>query len=122
MKKITLAIIVSYLILVSFIANAQTETKGTTQINDNNSISGELILGIPKLTDKNLFLITDALTKIKGTQFKQFCAEQRFILVKYNPKIFQSKDEIVQAIQRQNIQMPIFVKEGSFADVMEMCK
>ncbi len=117
MRNITLAFIVFSFFLISSTINAQT-ANNSEEVSSNNLKIGELILGIPKLTDKNLFLITEALKKIKGAQFKQYCLEQRLVLIKYDKKIFSTKDEIIEAIKRQNVQMPMFVKEGTFAEML----
>jgi hypothetical protein len=119
-KTSFLILIVSSLFLFSSAIKAQENSQKNTQ-NESVSKTGELILGIPKLTDKNLFIITGALEAIKGTEYIRFCPEQKLVLVKYNTKLFPNEEEVLQAILRQNVQMPMFIKEGTFADVMNMC-
>jgi hypothetical protein len=120
-KTSFLILIVSSLFLFSSTIKAQENSQKNTQITESVSKTGELILGIPKLTDKNLFIITGALETIKGTEYIRFCPEQKLVLVKYNTKLFPNEEEVVQAILRQNVQMPMFIKEGTFAEVIDMC-
>lgn len=121
-KSVFLIIIVSYLFLFSSEIKAQADSKDHATINDANAISGELILGVPKISDKTLSILTSALEKIRGIKYQMFCPEHKLILVKYNPKIFPSGDDVIKAILKQNIQMPMFVKDGTFEGVMEICQ
>ncbi len=121
MKKISLAIVVCSLMIVSFVANAQTETKGTTQINDNSSVSRELILGVPKISEKTLYLLTSTILQIEGLQYETYCPKHKLVLVYYNPKKFVRPEEVVQAINDMDFSLNIMIKNGGFKEAKEMC-
>jgi hypothetical protein len=101
-------------------ANAQTPISTNSIIQT--PTKSELILGVPKVTDKNLFLILNAVEQIPGLQYKSYCSAQKLILITYDSSVFNRKTEIIEAITNKGVQMPMFVKEGSFADVNNLCQ
>lgn len=81
----------------------------------------ELILGIPKASEKNFSLVTDAIFQVKGIELVQFCPVHQLALIKYDKNTFATKEDVVRALQAKNLSMPMFIKEGSFEDVKDMC-
>jgi hypothetical protein len=111
-------IILTFLLAGIFIfffipAKAQTNETGTAY--------NELIIGVPKISDKTLEIITEAIKSIEGTEYIMFCPEQKLILIKYNNSIFPNKEDVIKAIENKNISLPMFIKEGTFDGVKELC-
>jgi len=109
--------ITAFLILLSLFSLAQTsddkELKETYK---------ELIIGVPKVSEKNLYLITNTINEYKGLQFVMFCPKDCIVLVKYDPRDFEKTGDILDIFKEKNINMPMFIKEGSFKDVIDDCQ
>lgn len=92
-------------------------------VSDNQFVkSQELVLGVPKASEKNLGVLTDIISKIPGLKYDSFCPHHNLVLITYDTKLFNTPEEVIRAIQESNFNMPIFVKEGGFMDANEMCK
>jgi hypothetical protein len=83
--------------------------------------TSELILGVPKVSEKNLFLLTSTVTKIKGLKYIDFCEKDKLLLLKYDPATFTKQEDIIKAFQAQNIVMPMIIKTGTFEGVKDLC-
>jgi hypothetical protein len=81
----------------------------------------ELILGIPKVSDKTISMVTDAIRQIEGLEFVRYCPEHKLVLVKYDERSFPKGEDVVSALQKKNISMPMFIKEGGFDSVKDLC-
>ena len=114
-KKITKTILLLILITGAISASAQA-------IAVNEQLNDEVVIGVPKITDKTLSIITETALTIPGIRFEIFCNEHRIITFRYNRELFNSPNEIVKAFKKKNIHMPMNIKEGStFKDVKELC-
>lgn len=107
------------LLIFSSSLQAQTKNKEEKPIEDKRFV--ELIIGVPKVSEKNLFVLTETVPKIKGIKYVDFCEKDKLLLLKYDPEIFPKREDIIKAFQAQNIVMPMLIKEGIFKDVEEMC-
>lgn len=87
-----------------------------------NPVIKELILGVPKATDKNLYFLTDAISHVTGLKYNSFCQKHKLVLLTFDQKIYKGPKEVIDAIKKQKMNMPMFVKEGTFKEVTEMCK
>ena len=83
--------------------------------------TNELVLGLPKISDKTLFIISETSLKIKGLTFVSFCEGHKLALFRYSKETFAKPEDVIKAFEKENIIMPMFVKEGNFKDVEEMC-
>jgi len=83
--------------------------------------TNELILGVPKVSEKNLFLLTSTAAKIKGLKYIDFCEKDKLLLLKYDPATFTKQEDIIKAFQAQNIVMPMIIKTGTFEGVKNLC-
>lgn len=108
-----------FLFLFAPLLNAQTEKKDSKVVED--KCNKELILGVPKVSEKNLFLLTETVPKIKGLKYIDFCEKDKFLLLKYDQEIFLKPEDVIKAFQQQNIVMLMLVKVQTFKDVKEMC-
>ena len=108
-------------ILLFVFANvqAQTEKKESKPVQDR--CTKELIIGVPKVSEKNLFLLTETVPKIKGLKYIDFCEKDKLLLLKYDQEMYQKPEEVIKAFQGQNIVMPMLIKTGTFEDVKEIC-
>jgi hypothetical protein len=82
----------------------------------------ELILGVPKVSDKTIDLITTTIQKVNGVEFIKFCAEYKLVLIKYSTKLYPLKQDVIDAIKRQGVTMEMLIKEGTFAGVEQICQ
>lgn len=99
--------------------HAQKDTKETKPAEDR--CTKELILGVPKVSEKNLFLLTSTSEKIKGIKYIDFCEKDKLLLLKYDLEMYPRPDDVIKAFQSQNIVMPMLVKVGTHESVKEMC-
>jgi len=76
---------------------------------------------LPKISDKTLFIISETTLKIKGLVFVSFCDGHKLASFKYNKEIFEKPEDVIKAFERENVFMPMLVKQGTFKDVEEMC-
>jgi hypothetical protein len=83
--------------------------------------TNESILGVPKVSEKNLFLLTSTAAKIKGIKYIDFCEKDKLLLLKYDPAVFAKQEDIIKAFQAQNIMMPMVIKTGTFEGVKDLC-
>ena len=107
--------------LILSLGNVVGQSVTIDNTNDLDKLSGELILGAPKTSEKNLAIITDVFAQIKGVEYLMFCPEHRLILAKYDIKTYKTVKDVYQVILNQDISMPLQLKEGTFEGVMEMC-
>jgi hypothetical protein len=114
------------MILVAFFAMsfcyslAQDEKSAQLELKDPNAIE-EIILGVPKITEKNIFLITETVPKIKGLTYVSFCDAHKLLLLKYDKTVFSKPEMVIRAFEQQKIVIPMLIKTGTFEDVNQMC-
>jgi hypothetical protein len=114
LRLLLLPVFGCFLILIANTAIAQTT--------DQNNINKELILGVPKLTNKTLDIVTNAIKQTEGLEFVQYCTSHQLILVRYDEKLFPARENVVRALEAQNVSMTMLIKEGNFEGVMELCQ
>jgi len=109
----------SLFVMISFAVNAQEDAakaaakkKAETAAKANM----ELILGLPKVSEKNLFIITETTEKIGGLVFIQFCEGHKLALFKYDQELFPKPTDVIKAFEEKSIRMPMLVKEGKFRE------
>ena len=112
--------------VVSIGANAQEDAKKKEEqrkqkMESDKLATAELVIGLPKVSEKNLFVITGTTEKIKGLVFVQFCEQHKVALFNYNKELFQKPEDVVKAFEEQNVIMPMYVKPSSFQEIKEMC-
>ncbi|MFH0865109.1 MAG: hypothetical protein V1904_02870 [Bacteroidota bacterium] len=95
--------------------------KAQTTLTTGTAALSELVIGVPKITEKTLFTLTEAIKTIEGAEYVMFCPEHNLILIKYNPSIFQKKEDVLKAIENKDVKLPMFIKEGTFEGVKDMC-
>ena len=89
--------------------------------NSLNSKGKELILGIPKLTDKTLYNLTGAIGQISGLKYDTYCPKHNLVLLTFDPTKFNRGEEVIQAIKDNDFNLQMFIKEGNFREVKQMC-
>ena len=91
--------------------------------NSGDNIIQELILGVPKVTEKNLYLLTDIIDRTKGVTYTKYCPKHRLVLLKYNATIYAQKEDVVRAIKSQKFPLTVLLKKGTYNDAfaLEMC-
>lgn len=99
---------------------AQADKKENKPVED--KCNQELIIGVPKVSEKNLFLLTETASKTSGMKYIDFCENDKLLLIKYDQEIYPRPDDVIKAFREQHIIMPMLVKEGRFEDVKEMCE
>ncbi|HEY1039276.1 MAG TPA: hypothetical protein VGF30_07715 [Bacteroidia bacterium] len=118
------------LVLLFFIAsigvNAQEDAKKKEEqqkqkIEADKRATAELVIGLPKVSEKNLFVITGTTEKISGLVFVQFCEQHKVALFNYDKELFQKPEDVVKAFEERNVIMPMYVKPSSFKEIKEMC-
>lgn len=83
--------------------------------------TAELILGLPKISDKTMFIISETTLKINGLVFVSYCDGHKLAMFRYNSDIFETPEAVIKAFEKENVFMPMLVKQGAFKDVEEMC-
>lgn len=111
----------SLFIAVNITVNAQEDTKAKLKAEADKRATAELILGLPKISDKTLFIISETTLKIKGLVFVSFCEGHKLASFKYDKEIFATPEDVIKAFEKENVLMPMLVKEGGFKDVEEIC-
>lgn len=112
----------SLFVTVSFSGNAQDDAKAKAKHEtEDKSATAELILGLPKISDKNLFIIIETAAKIDGLVYVQFCEGHKLGMFRYNKELFRSSEDVIKAFEKENVIMPMLEKTGSFKDVEEIC-
>lgn len=81
----------------------------------------ELVLGIPKLSEKLLPDLVNIIETTKGLSYVKYCEEHRLVLVRYEGSLYPRKEAIVKAIKDREFYPEIFIKETSFEGVEELC-
>ena len=109
------------LLFATLSVKAQDNAKSKAKKEADKNATAELVLGLPKVSEKNLFTITGTTEKINGLIFIQFCESQKVALFKYNKEIYSKPEDIIKAFEERNVIMPMMVKEGGFMEVKEMC-
>lgn len=99
-------------------ANKETDTK-IIQKTDTSFI--ELIIAVPKLNEKNIYVLTDAINSIEGLRFFMFCPVHSFVLVKYSPNLFPQKEDVIKTLESKDLKLVMYIKQGNFDAVKEMC-
>lgn len=108
--------------VASFAVYAQDDvTKVKQKIENEKMATAELILGLPKISDKTLFIISETTLKIDGLVFVGFCDAHKLAMFRYNKEYFSAPEDVIKAFELNNVIMPMFVKQGTFIDVEEMC-
>lgn len=107
----------------SFAVNAQEDAKANDKkkLESKKAATTELILGLPKISDKNLFIISETTLKIEGLYFVSFCDAHKLAMFKYNKDLFEKPEDVIKAFEKENVFMPMLVKQGDFKGVEEMC-
>lgn len=116
---ITFSIIWIFVIFSGVLHAQNTETK--SGVIEDAVTPQELVLGIPKLTDKTLFLITGIIQETNGLKYETYCPKHNLILLTYNPKLFIRPEDVVESILGHDLNFQIFIKVGNFDVVKEMC-
>jgi len=111
----------SLFVAASVTVNAQEDAKAKQKVEADKKASAELILGLPKISDKTLFIISETTLKIKGLVFVSFCDGHKLAMFKYNKELFEKPEDVIKAFEKENVFMPMLVKEGSFNGVEEIC-
>lgn len=104
----------------SLALNAQ-EDAAKRKIESDKRATAELILGIPKISDKTLFIISETSLKIKGLVFVSFCDAHKLASFRYDKELFEKPEDVIKAFEKENVFMPMYVKQGGFKDVEEIC-
>ena len=81
----------------------------------------ELIIGIPKMTDKTLYLFTNSIGQINGISYDTYCPKHNLVLLTYNPDLFTEPKDVIEAIQNTDFNLQMLIKEGTFREVKQMC-
>ncbi|MDP2385539.1 MAG: hypothetical protein Q8M29_04150 [Bacteroidota bacterium] len=117
-------LILSLFVVASFAVNAQDDAKAKAKKQkeeSNKAATAELILGLPKASEKNLFILEEATQKINGLVMVQFCEGHKLGMFRYNKEIFATPEDVIKAFEKENVIMPMLIKEGTFKDLEEMC-
>lgn len=67
----------------TFAVNAQ-EDAAKRKMEADKRATAELILGLPKISDKTLFIISETASKMKGLVFVSFCEGHKLASFKYD--------------------------------------
>lgn len=111
----------SLFVVASVNVNAQEDAKAKQKAETDKKANAELILGLPKISDKTLFIISETTLKINGLVFVSFCDGHKLAMFKYNNDLFETPEDVIKAFEKENVIMPMLVKQGSFKDVEEIC-
>lgn len=111
----------SLFVAVSITVNAQEDAKAKLKAESDKRATTELILGLPKISDKTLFIISETTLKINGLVFVSFCDGHKLASFRYDKELFEKPEDVIKAFEKENVFMPMFVKQGSFKNVEEMC-
>ena len=116
-------LILSLFVVAGFAVNAQDDAKAKTKQKEesNKAATAELILGLPKVSEKNLFILEETTLKISGLVMVQFCEGHKLGMFRYNKELFATPEDVIKAFEKENVIMPMLVKEGTFKDLEEMC-
>lgn len=114
---------VSLFIAVSLTVSAQDDAKAKQQAKEEaeKRATTELILGLPKISDKTLFIITETAQKINGLIYVNFCEGHKLAMFKYNKELFEKPEDVIKAFEHENVIMPMLIKQGNFNDVVDIC-
>jgi hypothetical protein len=82
----------------------------------------ELLLGLPKISEKTLFIISETSLKIKGLNYVGFCEGHKLGMFKYDQSVFKKPEDVIKAFEKENVFMPMYIKEGGFNDVEDICQ
>lgn len=115
--------LLSLFVAAGFVAIAQDDisTKAKQKAEADKAATAELILGLPKVSDKTLFIIEETSQKINGVVFVKFCEGHKLGMFHYNKELFETPEAVVKAFEKENVIMPMLVKTGDFKEVEEMC-
>ena len=97
------------------------QNKKTSTATKEDKCTNELIMGVPKVSEKNLFVLTSAIPKIKGIKYVDFCEKDKLLLLKYDKDVYSKQEDVIKAFHEQNIVMPMIIKSGTFEGVKELC-
>jgi hypothetical protein len=109
----------SIILLTGLMLSIATSVQSQTVAGDKKT--GELVLGVPKISDKTLPDLKEAITKTKATEFVAYCPSHQLVLVNYDERTFTSKQAVVDAIMIQKIELTLYIKEGGFNEARELC-
>ena len=98
---------------VHFTANGQENQVVTDQ--------RELVLGIPDISEKTLPVLQQAILEMKGCEFVRYCEAHQLVLLRFNPETYSSPDILIKALREKMPSLNILPKEGSFADIQDLC-
>ena len=110
------ALVISFLSVVSLFGQ---DNDDSIDIQDKKQ---QIILGIPKITNKTLPIVTGALEKISGAEYVMFCPKDKLLIIEYDLKIYPDEEDLIQAFHRQNVRMPMFIKEAVIEEIIEQCQ
>jgi len=79
----------------------------------------ELVVGLPKLSDKNIFLL-EQVKYLEGIKYVDYCPGHKLLLIEYNTKVY-TEDKQVLTLLEKSLKMPVYIKVGEFKDVRELC-
>lgn len=111
----------SLFVAASIAVNAQEDAKAKLKAESDKRATTELILGLPKISDKTLFIISETTLKINGLVFVSFCDGHKLASFRYDKELFEKPEDVIKAFEKENVFMPMLVKQGSFKEVEEMC-
>lgn len=113
--------LLSLFVAASVTVNAQEDVKAKLKAESDIKATSELILGLPKISDKTLFIISETTLKINGLVFVSFCDGHKLASFRYDKELFEKPEDVIKAFEKENVIMPMYVKQGNFKDVEEIC-
>lgn len=108
--------------LILSVSNNTSAQSGQVIEKINSKESKELVIGIPKITNKHLPELISIIESTSGMEYVEFCQKQRLVLVKYDDKVFNRCEGISTLLKSKGFNLPIQIKKASFKDVAIMCK
>lgn len=91
-------------------------------VNDEKGRVNDLVIGSPKFTDKTVGLFIESVSQIEGLKYLYYCKTHNLVLLTYDPKIHPDAESVIRTITERGFPLPLFQKEGTFKEVMQMCE
>lgn len=95
--------------------NEKAKAAGTVQMK-------ELVIGMPKINEKNLSLITDVIKQINGLEFYMFCPHHNLVFIRYSSATYTQDADVLTAFTSKDLNMPMFIKKRTFAEAKALCE
>ena len=122
MKNKTLIIIFTIICSHLFFSEASSAQNTISESTISKPVkSKELIIGIPKMTDKTLLLFSNAIGQIHGMTYDTYCPKDKLVLITYDSKVFPRSGDVIDAIKNTDFNLQMFIKEGTFSEVKQNC-